>query len=541
MILDDAPLQPADTQKTLPQGSGASAEDAAPLPEHLLLLEELGRATPPLEPTRTRRVFVNRNLTLDKIDVIGFDMDYTLALYHQPRIETLSIECTLKKMIEQRGYPAALQALEYDPRFAIRGLVVDHEQGNLLKLDRYGYVGRAYHGTRSLPREERQRLYRDPHARLRKPRWAYIDTLFALPEVVLYARAVDYFDADATFNALTPAARSARYARLWTDIRECIDEAHRDESIKRIIKADMPGFIERDPELPSTLHRFRSAGKRLFLLTNSGFDYTRAVMSYLLDRQLPDYPYWWNYFDVVVVDAKKPVFFTEPLPLIELTPDGAPVAPTKSGGRARSGRSRPNHCRFYQGGNVRALDELLGLRGDRVLYVGDHIYGDMYRAKRASVWRTAMIIQEMEQELLHHGRVEESLQQIEVLERRRNRVDAELRYQQLLLQKLAQLASGTPPATVQAAAGELRRRRDELYAASRATDEEIERLELDIEHVFNPFWGPLFKAGNENSRLGEQVEDYACVYTSRVSNFLSYSPFHYFRSPREHLPHERVY
>jgi hypothetical protein len=36
------------------------------------------------------------------------------------------------------------------------------------------------------------------------------------------------------------------------------------------------------------------------------------------------------------------------------------------------------------------------------------------------------------------------------------------------------------------------------------------------------------------------VEDYACVYTSRVSNFLSYSPMQYFRSPRASMPHERL-
>ena len=66
-------------------------------------------------------------------------------------------------------------------------------------------------------------------------------------------------------------------------------------------------------------------------------------------------------------------------------------------------------------------------------------------------------------------------------------------------------------------------------------------MERDIEHTFNPFWGPLFKEGSENSRFGEQVEDYACLYTSRVSNFLAYSPFQLFRSPRDHLPHERVY
>ena len=29
------------------------------------------------------RIYVNRDLRLDKIEMVGFDMDYTLALYHQ--------------------------------------------------------------------------------------------------------------------------------------------------------------------------------------------------------------------------------------------------------------------------------------------------------------------------------------------------------------------------------------------------------------------------------------------------------------------------
>ena len=62
-----------------------------------------------------------------------------------------------------------------------------------------------------------------------------------------------------------------------------------------------------------------------------------------------------------------------------------------------------------------------------VPYVGDHIYGDMYRAKRASVWRTAMIIQELEDELQNQKGVDEQLQQMEALERRRHRLEAELR------------------------------------------------------------------------------------------------------------------
>ena len=66
--------------------------------------------------------------------------------------------------------------------------------------------------------------------------------------------------------------------------------------------------------------------------------------------------------------------------------------------------------------------------------------------------------------------------------------------------------------------------------------------ELDtlVENEFNRYWGLVFKEGHETSRFGEQVEDYACVYTSRVSNFRFYSPMQYFRGPRDRMPHERV-
>ena len=49
----------------------------------------------------------------------------------------------------------------------------------------------------------------------------------------------------------------------------------------------------------------------------------------------------------------------------------------------------------------------------------------------------------------------------------------------------------------------------------------------------------MFREGYEVSKFGEQVEAYACVYTSRVSNFRFYSPMQYFRGPRDRMPHER--
>ena len=58
-----------------------------------------------IDVARRHRVFCNRNLRMDSIEMIGFDMDYTLALYHQDKLEKLSIRLTLQKMIEARGYP----------------------------------------------------------------------------------------------------------------------------------------------------------------------------------------------------------------------------------------------------------------------------------------------------------------------------------------------------------------------------------------------------------------------------------------------------
>ena len=157
-------------------------------------LELIASATRPLDVPRANRVYVNRNLRLDKIEMVGFDMDYTLALYNQARIEELSMRATLHKLVTAKGYPAEIQALAYDPMLAMRGLVVDRVNGNIFKPDRYGFPGRARHGLETIDRAKVGELYQRERMRLSNQRYAWIDSLFALPEAVLYACLVDYFD-----------------------------------------------------------------------------------------------------------------------------------------------------------------------------------------------------------------------------------------------------------------------------------------------------------------------------------------------------------
>ncbi|HWU86870.1 MAG TPA: HAD-IG family 5'-nucleotidase [Kofleriaceae bacterium] len=491
----------------------------------------LGDTTSEIDVPRKNRVFCNRNLRMDTIEMIGFDMDYTLALYHQDKLERLSIELTLGKLVEKHGYPEAIRSLHYDPRWAIRGVMVDRQLGNVFKLDRHSFVGRCYHGFRELTPDERKAAYRNEKINLSNDRFEWIDTLFGLPEAVMYTTMVDWADRQ---------TGTVDYDKLFHDIRTAIDEAHRDDTLKSVIKADLPSFIVKDPQLAETLHKFRSSGKKLFLLTNSLYDYTSAVMAYLLDGERKAYPSWRNYFDIVIVGGAKPAFFNELRPFVQVDPaTGAPAANGHNGDVIK----HFSRDRVYQGGNVVAFEQMAGVRGEQVLYIGDHIYGDILRLRKQHMWRTAMVLQELERDISVSDRLAAQIHDLELLDRRHRNLESEIDYQTLRLKKLQRLIDdpGTAPALRARLEEERKTARasvETLRARAALMDAEVDSLEARIDRAYNSHWGSCLREGNENSRFGEQVNDYADLYTSRVSNFGPYSPLRYFRAPRRPMPHE---
>jgi 5'-nucleotidase len=466
------------------------------------------------------------------IDWIGFDMDYTLAIYNQAEMDHLSIQTTLTKLVA-RGYPAFLLDVEYRIDFPIRGLLIDKRTGHILKMNKFKIVQKGFHGLRELSKEELRSLYHSKKIRPATPRYHWIDTLYALSEATLYSGIVE---------ALESRQMPVDFARLFTDIRECIDEAHRDGSILSRVEADLPRFVDRDPLLAQTLHKLRSAGKRLFLLTNSRWPFSEKMMCHLLGGAMPEYPSFRHYFDVLIVAAQKPAFFQERRPMMqrvgeELRPA---VGPLERGS-------------VYEGGNWMDLERALGVTGDRILYVGDHIYGDILRSKKESAWRTAMIIQEMEAEVDAHEACRDLHERAGELQARREELEDQLRYYQQrykdLTRKLEDRGNGSPPApangfgsnghnALEAERSRVKRAVERIRGLLRAIGTQASDLERDIDHRFHTYWGSLLKEVNEKSSFGDQVEEYACIYTSRVSNLLSYSPLQYFRSSRDLMPHE---
>lgn len=463
-------------------------------------------------------MFVNRDLKLAHCEWIGFDMDYTLAVYHQAEMDRLSITATVEKLVE-RGYPEWLLRLDYPIEFPIRGLLIDKLHGNVLKMNRFKLVRKGYHGLRELDRSELKALYYDRKIQHKTERFHWIDTLYGLSEVCTYAAVVE-----------AHAERRVRldFAQLFGDIRDAIDEAHRDGTVARAVTADLPKFIWRDPELAASLHKLRSGGKKLFVLTNSRWAYTKTLLGYLLDGQLPDYPSFHHYFDALIVAAKKPAFFQEKHPLLEQSNNGA----------LRPATSPLERGRVYEGGNIAELQALLGVPGDEVLYVGDHIYGDILRSKKDSTWRTAMIIQELEAEIGAHHLSRAQLDTISRLCDRRDELEDALRDHQARAKELTKQHGRDPGGHAGQALGHLKRAITSVRREHRETATTAALLRRDVDVFFHRYWGPLLKEGGELSLFGAQVDEYACVYTSRVSNLLRYSPHQYFRSPHNLMHHE---
>jgi hypothetical protein len=235
----------------------------------------------------------------------------------------------------------------------------------------------------------------------------------------------------------------------------------------------------------------------------------------------------------VVVGAQKPAFFAEHKPFIELDPDGTVARPQVDS---------LERGKIYEGGNLFDFERMTGFGGDHVLYVGDHIYGDIIRNRKASQWRTCFVVQELEREIEYIESHADDVRRLNDLDTLRARLDDMINHHKLLLNALdRRIERGGPlPADVEARRQREKHDLERLRRAFKATLAEGAELEARFETGANAYWGLVFKEGNENSRFGEQVEDYADLYTSRVSNFLYYSPMQVFRSPRATMPHERT-
>jgi 5'-nucleotidase len=462
---------------------------------------------------RERGIFVNRTLNLRSIQAIGYDMDYTLIHYKVDEWEQLAYDHA-RSILSVAGWP--VDHLEFDPRSVIRGLALDLAEGNLLKATRFGYVIRAAHGTRLLDYGETRRVYQGIGVDLADRRFVFLNTLFSLSEAALFGQLVDLLDAGEI-----PAVTG--YDGLYRILRDSLEEVHSVGVLKRQIAADPERFVEPDPDIVPTLLDQRHAGKRLMLITNSEWEYSQHMMAHAVDPYLPDAMTWRDLFDTVIVSAVKPHFFTSRRPLYKVVhEDGGLLQP-------HVGSIQPGSA--FHGGCASQVEESLGLTGDEILYVGDHLFGDVHVSKDELRWRTALILREMESEVAAQRAFDRDQSRLEALMAEKSALEDELAVRRLADQRHRIGYAAEPEGVGVRSADEIRRELETL-------DETISPLAVAAGGLRNELWGPLMRAGIDKSLFARQVERYADVYTSRVSNFLGPGPFAMFRAGRLPLPHD---
>jgi HAD superfamily 5'-nucleotidase-like hydrolase len=445
---------------------------------------------------------------MKQIAAIGFDMDYTLVRYDSEAFEEMTYKEIQKKLVEVKKYPAEVAALKFNFKLAIRGLVIDKPHGNVLKLSTYSRVKHAYHGLSEMDFKTQQKIYQGLVIDLNdSERYAIVDTTFSISYCVLYMQLVELKDKN-------PALQLPDYKTIEEDVLEALDTSHRDGTLKGQVKKNVKKYIVQDPGVVFSLERFKKHGKKLWVITNSDFEYSKLLLDYAITPFLKDHETWSELFNLVVTAASKPKFFTDKLPLLRIDP--------------ATGLMRNHHGKIedgvYQGGTAQSLQKNAGLSGEQILYLGDHIFGDVLQIKKTCNWRTALVIDEL-------------LTEIEAVEES-GPVAAEinaLMAEKVLLEKKLdalfdrEIEKGKKPD---------KEKVQDHFEKIEKVDKKIAKLIRAHSQHFNPYWGETMRAGIEPSRLAGQIEKYACIYMSKISDFADYSPRTYYRPRRRILAHE---
>ncbi|XP_075159714.1 5' nucleotidase A [Haematobia irritans] len=351
-----------------------------------------------------------KDFRISDYDIIGFDLDGTLLRYNLNNMVPLEYNILIKYLME-KGYPRAMLDKKFDSDFIQKGLIVDADRGNLLKLAYNGEILRAAHGTRFLSSEEIEEVYgmsrkwhiaqdyiKDPLSAWNGPVSEKLRTLldyFDIAASIVFAQAVDVLDEQmGKINVL----QKDDY-RVWPDILAGLIKMYtRDhfnsgesEYFEALKQNPAKYILKTDQKLVKYLRDLRSSGKSLYLLTGSNIDFANFTASYALG------PDWMDLFNCVISFAKKPGFFSMQRQFLQ----NRKLAEVPNSELPLENDILAGGTNFSQG-NWHQLKHSLckhilhkEANETRCLYVGDNLIQDIYGPKTTASLEGLAICEEM--------------------------------------------------------------------------------------------------------------------------------------------------
>lgn len=446
----------------------------------------------------TQDVFANNEVSFRHLKAFGFDYDYTLAPYSDELHKTI-YKIAVDNLINVYGYPKEIEKYNFE-NFPIRGLHFDTLNGYLMKIDSCSRVqlGTVYRGYDKVNDQEVINQYGGTlvsvdlmNTNSNRARIFQQMDLFAMAFLSLLTNVIDYFvQKNILFDPWY----------IFYDVENATQLAHKTGQIHKAITDDIEKYLPEQPHLEQYMNRLYNKGKKLFLITNSSYGFLDKGMTHLFNKD------WRDLFEVVIVNARKPKFFTDvdrafrPFRNINM----------------QNGTYLWDHVKEFQRhgvygeGNIKLFNEFTGYEGNQVIYFGDHVYSDLMDPVLRIGWRTGAIIPELGEEIkiCNSNKYVRDIEWLITLEH---------------LITVLQIKTGSNTRV-----GTLGMWRDERKV-----------LRANLKDMFNPFFGSIFRTHQNPTSFSQRVTRYADIYTSSVSNLMHYPDNFHFLPGRSFLPHER--
>ena len=452
-------------------------------------------------------VFVNRTLNMRQIQAVGFDMDHTLVQYNIHNFEKATHELLMQKLIAEKKYPKIIKQCSFNMNQVMRGLVVDTQKGNILKVSRYRSVRTIYHGETIIEYKSRRDIYPNDyiHFGIDRSEFSFIESHYSIAATLAYMQIVELKKNHEDLPV---------FQQIFLDIDQMMTEIHNQNLIKKQVLNDPKKFLIVNPDIAPALENLIQHGKKLFLLTNSDIQYCSFLMNYTIAPFLQSCSSWTDIFEFVITSADKPCFFHEQREFEKMDKENF----------SKIKKTFIPDPGVYQFGYAGGLTQALKLKEHEILYIGDQVYTDVVLLKQKCGWRTALVIEELskEQKIRH----ENLSLYVELKSLMDKKIPIETRINKLIsdqIEKNHQKHS---------------MKINDLLKKTEQLDKKLGEKITKINQAYNPFWGELMRVGMEESLFASQAERFSCIYMSHILDFLSQSPRTYYRSKKRLFPHE---
>ncbi|KAK5578496.1 hypothetical protein RB653_008167 [Dictyostelium firmibasis] len=334
------------------------------------------------------------------VNVIGFDMDMAIVRYNNETTALVIYECVLDHLVTVFPF---LKESKLDFSFSKRGLVIDLELGLILKLDNKKRVIKAFRGKSIVSKEEIDSIYHDEMV-IGSPLKDYNGSNSAR-----FFTMISFFE-----TPITSIIRDFMEYQISESIR--LDKPIDYSLFKQLVKEIYISFgkhfndfytghyytsFRKDPSkyiykasdrLKNWLMEIRSPkhNTKVLLITNSKSEYCHSVLEFSFGKNFRDY------FDCIIVDAKKPDFFSSDInskPFTKLMS----FHPKEKSDYIPCSNIELNvtHDTVFKGGNIHLVLNKLKehFQKDQIsfCYVGDNIIGDVVAPKQVKLMTVAII------------------------------------------------------------------------------------------------------------------------------------------------------